>query len=164
MRFGITFLALFLWHFSLSAQVKMGFVDLQKTVQATSAGKKARSELDAEFAKRKKELDRQETELRRKDKQLESKKLSLPEKTYRQQQAALDKQVGEFRDLMGRTQIDFQKKELELTTPILEKARRVIAKVAKENGYTVVMELTAQVLYAPEGDDLTDKVIREFEK
>ena len=35
------------------AEVKIGYVDMQKAIQSTSAGKKAKSELEAEFNKKK---------------------------------------------------------------------------------------------------------------
>jgi hypothetical protein len=34
------------------AETKLGFVDVQKAIQATTAGKKAKETLDAEFGKR----------------------------------------------------------------------------------------------------------------
>ena len=38
------------------ADVKVGYVDMQKAVQATAEGKKAKAELEGEFEKKKKEL------------------------------------------------------------------------------------------------------------
>lgn len=163
MRIAVLAITFFL-SLSAFAQVKMGFVDLQKAVQSTTAGKKARTELDADFARRKRDLDRQETDLRRQDQDLQKKRPAMSESVYRKQLIELEKQVSQFRDQTLRTQMEFQKKELELTTPILEKMRKTISRVGKENGYTVVMELTSQVLYSPESDDLTEKVAREFEK
>ena len=40
------------------AETKLGFVDVQKAIQATTAGKKAKETLDAEFGNRKKDLDK----------------------------------------------------------------------------------------------------------
>lgn len=163
MRIAVLAITFFL-SLSAFAQVKMGFVDLQKAVQSTTAGKKARTELDADFARRKRDLDRQEMDLRRQDQDLQKKRPAMSESVYRKQLIELEKQVSQFRDQTLRTQMEFQKKELELTTPILEKMRKTISRVGKENGYTVVMELTSQVLYSPESDDLTEKIAREFEK
>lgn len=58
---------------------------------------------------------------------------------------------------------DLQNKELELTTPIIEKARGAVEKVAKENGYTYIFNSTeGLLLYAEPADDIMDMVKAEL--
>ncbi len=53
-------------------------------------------------------------------------------------------------------QQDLQNKEVELTTPIIEKAQNAVKEVAKENGYTYILNSTGgMLLYADPGDDIT---------
>jgi outer membrane protein len=54
---------------------------------------------------------------------------------------------------------DLQNKEIELTSPIIEKARQAVEDVAKENGYTYIFNSTeGLLLYAKPGDDIMDLV------
>lgn len=54
---------------------------------------------------------------------------------------------------------DLQKKEMELTAPIIEKAKKAVEEVAKANGYTYIFNSTeGLLLYAEPTDDLMDKV------
>jgi outer membrane protein len=54
---------------------------------------------------------------------------------------------------------DLQNKELELTSPIIEKAKAAVEQVAKENGYTYVFNSTeGLLLYAEPSDDMLDMV------
>lgn len=54
---------------------------------------------------------------------------------------------------------DLQNKEMELTSPIIEKARKAVEEVATENKYTYVFNSTeGLLLYATPSDDITDLV------
>jgi outer membrane protein len=54
---------------------------------------------------------------------------------------------------------DLQNKEMELTSPIIEKARKAVEDVAAEKGYTYVFNSTeGLLLYATPTDDITDLV------
>lgn len=58
---------------------------------------------------------------------------------------------------------DLQNKELELTTPIIEKAKAAVEKVAKDNGYTYVFNSTeGLLLYAEPSDNMMDMVKAEL--
>jgi outer membrane protein len=58
---------------------------------------------------------------------------------------------------------DMQAKERELIVPILEKARKILAKLTKEKGISVVIENTPMVLFASPEVDLTNDLIKAFE-
>jgi outer membrane protein len=54
---------------------------------------------------------------------------------------------------------DLQNKELELTTPIIEKAKAAVEKVAEENGYTYIFNSTeGLLLYALPSDNVMTMV------
>ncbi len=69
-----------------------------------------------------------------------------------------------YRDVVGKKPSGNQKKERELTAPILEKMKKVIGKLAKDKGYSLVIENSQMVLYATPESDLTDSVIQAYEK
>ncbi|HPE57552.1 MAG TPA: OmpH family outer membrane protein [Bacteroidales bacterium] len=72
-------------------------------------------------------------------------------------------EINDLRDRMSEfeqtaTQ-DLQNKELELTSPIIEEARKAVEEVAKENGYTYIFNSTeGLLLYATPSDDVMDMV------
>ncbi|WP_347357585.1 OmpH family outer membrane protein [Bdellovibrio sp.] len=146
------------------AEAKVGFVDMQKAIQSTSAGKKAKTELESDFNKKKKELEKKEADLKKMGEDLEKKKSVLSEEALGKKQAEFQEEMLKYRDVVGKSQIEIQKKERELTAPILEKMKKVISKLAKEKGYTLVIENSQMVLYATSDADLTEEVIKAFEK
>ncbi|KYG60309.1 OmpH family outer membrane protein [Bdellovibrio bacteriovorus] len=146
------------------AEAKVGYVDMQKAIQSTSAGKKAKTELEGEFNKKKKELEKKEADLKKMGEDLEKKKSVLSEDALGKKQAEFQEEMLKYRDVVGKSQVEIQKKERELTAPILEKMKKVIAKIAKDKGYTMVIENSQMVLYATPEADLTQEVIAAFEK
>ena len=150
--------------FAHGADAKIAFVDMQKAIQSTAAGKKAKTELEGEFNKKKKELEKKEADLKKMGEDLERKKSVLSEEVLGKKQAEFQEEMMKYRDVVGKSQVEIQKKERDLTAPILEKMKKTIEKVAKEKGYTVVLENSAMVLYASADSDMTADVIKTYEK
>jgi len=162
---GSLLLAFALFGFSAQAQTKIGYVDIQKAIQETSAGKKAKKDLETDFNKKKKELEKKEADLKKMNEDLEKKALVLSEEVRTQKQQELQQEMMKYRELVGKSQMDIQKRERDLTLPILEKIRGIVEDIAKKDSYTVILEKSEQsVLYANKEIDLTDRVVKEFEK
>ncbi len=117
------------------AEFKAGVVDMQKAIQATSAGKKAKKELEGEFEKKKKEIKKKEDDIKKRAEEFEKKKMVLSDKIREEQQMEIQQEMMKFREELGKSQMLMQQKERELTKPILEKIQKVIADVAKEKSY-----------------------------
>lgn len=143
---------------------KIGYVDMQKAIQATAAGKKAKTELEGEFNKKKKELEKKEADLKKMGEDLERKKSVLSEEVLSKKQAEFQDEMMKYRETVGKSQEEIRKKEADLTQPILDKMKSVIAKVAKDKGYSLVLENSQMVLFANADTDLTDEVIKAYEK
>lgn len=148
-----------------AAETKVGYVDVQKAIQATSAGKKAKEILDGEFGKRKKDLDKKKADIEKMQQDLEKKKSVLSEEVMNKKQLELQEEMMKFQKTVGENQVELQKKEKELIEPIIEKMKKMIEKVAVEKGYSLIIDKQAQaILYYQKDADVTDVVIAAFEK
>lgn len=146
------------------AETKLGYVDMQKAIQSTGAGKKAKADLEAEFNKRKKDLDKKKADIEKMGQDLEKKKSVLSEEVLNKKQMELQEEMMKFQKVVAENQMEIQKKEKDLTLPILEKMRKVIEKVAQEKQFSMVLEKNEQnVLFAQKDTDLTDDVVKAFE-
>ena len=147
------------------AEFKVGVVDMQKAIQASSAGKKAKKEVEGDFEKKKKDLKKKEDDLKKKVEEFEKKKAVLSDKVREEQQMDLQKEMMQFREELGKSQMTIQQKERELTKPILEKLQKVITEIAKEKDFSVVLEKAEQsVMFAKSELDITDEVIKRADK
>lgn len=144
---------------------KIGYVDMQKAIQSTSAGKKAKENLEGDVTKRKKELDKKKADIEKMGAELEKKKSVLSEEVLSKKQMELQEEMMKFQKVVNENQLEIQKKERELLEPIVEKMKKVIEKVSVAKEYSMVLERNGQnILYAQKDADLTDMVIEAFEK
>ena len=149
---------------SAADATKIGYVDLQKAIQETSAGKKAKKDLEKEFNTKKADLQKKEADLKKMCDDLEKKKVALSYDVRAKKTQELQGEMMKFQREVGDSQMNIQKKERDLTQPIIEKLQSSIEKVAKKDGYTMVLEKSEQsVLWAQKDADLTESVVKDFE-
>lgn len=147
------------------AEAKVGVVDVQKAIQTSAAGKKAKESMEAEFKKRKETLDKKKADIEKMGQDLDKKRSVLSEEVFGKKQVELQEEMMKFQKVVGENQMEIQKKEKDLLEPIFEKMKKVIEKVAQEKGFSVVIDKNAQtVLFAQKENDLTDDVVKAFEK
>ena len=163
--FGLLSLVFAFGSLTSAAEVKLGFIDMQKAIQATAAGKKAKESLDGEYQKRKGSLDKRKADIEKMGQDLEKKKTVLSEEVLGKKQMELQEEMMKFQKTVAENQLEIQKKEEELVKPILNKMKTIIEKVAQEKGYSMVIENKGQnVLFASKDADLTDEVVKVYEK
>ncbi|MCC7404801.1 MAG: OmpH family outer membrane protein [Bdellovibrionales bacterium] len=147
------------------ADFKIGYVDMQKAIQATTAGQTAKKSLEADFNKRKKELEKKEEDIKKMNEDFEKKKLVLSDEVKQQKANDIRTEMMKYQEMVGKSQLEIQKKERDLTLPIVTKLREILEGIAKNENYTVILEKSEQsVLYAKKEIDLTDRLIKDFEK
>lgn len=147
--------------------VKIGYIDMQRALEETSVGKKAKADLEKEFNRKKAELQKKEADLKKMDEDLRKKAAALSDEAKAKKMQELQAEVLKFQREVSESQMAIQKKERELTQPILEKLQAALEKVAKEGGYTMIIEKGQQqqnVIWAKKELDITDQVVKEFEK
>jgi outer membrane protein len=149
-------------HFSY-ASVKLGVVDMQKAIQATNMGKTAKTNLEKEFNKKKGELEKEEKAILKLKEEFEKQSLVWNDQTRNKKQGELQQRAQAFQEKMANAQMDIQKKEQELTQPIVDKLKQTIEEVAKAKKMTTVLEKSSNViLYWQADDEITDEVIKKF--
>jgi outer membrane protein len=85
----------------------------------------------------------------------------LVKRTKQEELQSLQKRIEDFR---AQAQQDYQAKYQLLITPILDKAKKAIEMVAKENGYKYVLDASAGfILYSEPSDDILPAVKKKLE-
>lgn len=139
-------------------------IDMPRAIQSTSEGKKAKTELETEFEKKKKEFQGQENNLKKMGEDLEKKKSVLSQEALEKKQNEFQEEMMKFREKVQKSQADIHKRQQELTEPIVIKMKKVVDRLAKEKNFGLVLELTPGILYADKSRDITDDVIKAYEK
>jgi outer membrane protein len=150
---------------ALADEVKIGVVDMQKALQTVESGKKAKTQLEKEINAKKKELQTEEAAIKKMHDEYKKQTLALSDEARARKQGEIQERVMQLQKMMADSQQELQAKETELTRPIVEKLRGIIADIAKQKGFTVVLEKNENtVLFSQEKDDFTNEVISVFNK
>ena len=144
-------------------EMKFGVVDVEKAIKQTSAGQKMTKELQAEFDKKKTDFQKRDADLRKMFEDLEKKKSLLTEEARQKKGAELSAEQMKFQKEVKESQDVIQKKERDLLEPIAKKMEETIEKTAKDGGYSAILDRRA-ILWSAKAIDLTDSVVKEFEK
>jgi outer membrane protein len=146
-------------------EVKIGTVDMQKALQGVEAGKAAKSSLEKDFNAKKKELETEKAAFDKATEEFRKQSLVMNEEARAKKQGELQDRWMKFQERTAKSQQEIQEKEQKLTLPIINKLKTIINDVAKQKGYTIVLEKNENTgLFSHEKDDLTGEVITQFNK
>lgn len=144
---------------------RVGYVDLQKALTSVEAGKTAKDRLEQDVTKKRKEFEKEEANLKKEAEAFEKKAAILNDKARGEQQATLQKKFMDFQRKMAESQMELQKRERDLTKPIIDELRAIVEAIGKAKKFNLIMEKNeGAVLYAEAGTELTDEVISTFNK
>lgn len=149
--------------FAQAADMKLGYIDMNKALQETSAGKKAKAELEKEFKAKRDELSKKQSDLKKMGEDFEKKRGVLSDEVKAKKQAELQQEMMKWQEAAGQAQVTMQAKEQEALKPIFEKMQKAIERVAKEQGYTMILEKSQSVVYGTPDQDVTAQVIKTFD-
>ena len=138
-------------------ELKIGYVNSERVVRESDIAKRSQAKLEAEFSKREKDLNDQNSALRAQAEKLDrdAPTLSETEKTRRQRELVeldrdLQRKHREFQE-------DLTQRKNEELSSIAERANRTIKQIADAEHYDLIVQ--DPVIYASPRVDLTKKVI-----
>ncbi len=144
-------------------EYKIGLIDMQRAIQTSDQGKKAKSELEQAFNKKKGELQGEETALKKMQEDFQKQQGALSETAKKKKQADMQARFVKYQELLQKSQAEIQKKEQEMSAPIIVKIRGIVSEVAKKKNYNLVLEKNENVvIFSQDKDDLTDEVIKQL--
>jgi outer membrane protein len=150
---------------SVAQEIKIGYVDLQRALNDSAAGQKAKEEFKRQVDRLQVDLKKQKEELESLKEQLEKKALVMKEEDRRNLEKDYQKRLRDFERSYKDSQDELQLKDNELTNKLLKQLQEVIIDYGKREGYTVILEQSSStVLYGNPAADLTDKIIKEYDE
>jgi outer membrane protein len=146
-----------------AADLKIGYVDLQKAVAEVDEGKAARAQLKREFDEKQKKLDEKEAELKRLQADFEKQSMVLSESARREKAGELERKFGEAQALLGQLRQELGVRERELMNSLFDKMGQIVKEIAEAEGFTYVLEKNQSgIMYAPPSFDVTNELVRKY--
>lgn len=145
--------------------IKVGYVDLQKALMDSKAGKKAKADFKAQVDKLEKRLQGKKEELEKMKEDLERRAVVMREEERRKKADEFERKRLDLKLDFEDSQAELQKKDQELTGTIVASLQKIIKDIGDKRGYTLILELgSSPVLYYKTSDDITEEVLTTFDK
>ena len=148
---------------------KIGVVDQQAVLQRTKAGKRALDELQEFRAARQRIVSSDDEELKRLERELREQEGTLSEPTKREKQEQFRSKLDTYQRRFQDFNREIETKQRGFAEEYQKKIEAATAAVAKQGGYSLVLEKGSEqtlrvVLYATPVTDLTEQVVKEFDR
>ncbi|HEY3741416.1 MAG TPA: OmpH family outer membrane protein [Bryobacteraceae bacterium] len=149
------------------AQQKIGVVQVQSAIVGTKEGQKAASDLETKMAPKRKELEGKQAELRKLQESLQKGGSVMNEQARAQLAREIDDKNKDYKRALEDAQSEFQGEQDRILNDLGAKLMAVINKYAKDNGYSLVIDVSnpqTPVMYASDTIDITKQVIDLYDK
>jgi outer membrane protein len=156
---------------TLTAQAQQGkfaVINIQGAIISTKDGQKAAAELNQRMAPKKKELEQKQNEVNALQDQLNKGSNTLSESAKSDIYKNIESKKKSLQREVEDAQADLEADQQKLLQQLGQKIMAVIEKYARDNGYTMVLDVSnpqAQVvLYASPSVDITKEIIELYDK
>lgn len=142
---------------SQAADIKIGFVDVERIRRESAPAERASKQLEKEFAPRAQELQRREAEIKSTQSGLERDAMTMSESDRRAREQELARLSIDFQRLQREYREDLNLRRNQELASLFERADRVIKKIANAEKYDLILQ---EAVYRSPRIDITDKVLK----
>jgi len=162
---GAMFLFSVIYTAAFAGDVKIAVLDMKRLQQHSANFQRIKEELKKKYNAFQKKLDveRQQIEKLEKDLQKQSMMLSLDAKENKEME--LGKLTRHYKYMVGEVTQEMKDAEFEATRKVGREIEKVVEKIGKQEGYTVILEQgTMGLIYYNDTIDITAQVIKAYDK
>lgn len=152
------------WGSAFAADVRIGYVDMRRVLTESKAGQRVKGEIEGLMKQRQQSLSKDEQQLKELQQAFEKDKLVLSDAQKQTKQKEFDEKLRAYQQAAAEANREIGQKEQDYTKKVVPEIRAIIGDIAKQEKLTLVFEKREMpVLYAADGPDLTEKVIKRFD-
>jgi outer membrane protein len=145
--------------------LKIVHANLQRALNESDAGKKAKSELEEETKALEKELNAEQEQLKKMKDEIESKRAVWNKQTVKEKEEEFIEEGRAFQKRFMQYRDDITKKLQQREAAIIEDLKKVVDAIAEKEGYDFIFESSlGGLVYAPDSTDITDDIIDAYNK
>jgi outer membrane protein len=152
---------------SAADSLKVAVMDQQLVIERSKAGKRALEDLKAYSATRQKIINSDDQELKELEQSIQEGKLS--ETAKQEKQTQFQAKLEAYQRRLADFNREIQQKQRETVTEYAKKVQDAAQVVAQKEGYVAIIDRGSEaliriVIYHQPGLDVTDLVVKEFDK
>ncbi len=141
----------------------VAFIDLQKALNLSDAGVKAKAEISQQVKKYEAKVAAEQEALKDMQKELEKQAVLLSDEARSKKEREFQQRAKEFKRFTKDIQEELRQKDNDFTKRIISDILKVARKLGKEKGYAIVLEKSeSSIIYGDPSVDMTDDVIKAY--
>lgn len=150
---------------AIAADMKIGYVGLLRAMHESTEGMATKESLKNEATRREAEVMAKRDELLKLKEEIDEKRSIWNQETLKAKVQVFQMKDEELVRFADRHTQEFNEFKQNKERRIEDELREIVRKIAKKKGYTHVFDITLNVLLVmPDGDDITDDVIKAYNK
>ncbi|MFA7061150.1 MAG: OmpH family outer membrane protein [Pedobacter sp.] len=147
---------------AFAADLKLGYIDMQRALNGSEAGKEAKEQLATRLKKYQDEINVKQEDLKRLKDEVEKQGTFLNDATRASKEKDYQQRLKEFQRFTKDAQDELQGKDEEFTRKILEGMEKVVQEYGRKNGFTFIFVKNESMLFVDDKVDLTEEVLKLF--
>lgn len=143
--------------------VKLGHINSNELMQIMPGRDSAQTVLQGEVAELEETLKSMQAEAEKRYNDYVANQAGWTELIRQTKQREIQDMAARINEFQESAQKQLQDREAELLKPIIDRAKKAIADVAKEGGYSYILDAgTAAILYSQDSDDIMPQVKKKL--
>lgn len=148
-----------------AGDIKIGVLNMKRLQQNSAKFQKIREELRTKFNALQKKLDAEREQINKIEEELRKQSMMLSLDAKEDKKRELEKKQRHYKYLAEEYTREMQAAEVEAKKRIGKELSRVVEKIGKEEGYTLIFERrTVGLLYYDHALDITEKVAAAYDE
>jgi outer membrane protein len=140
-----------------AADIKIGFVDVERIRRESAPAERASKQLEKEFAPRAQELQRREAQIKTTQNQLEKEGMTMSESDRRSREQELSRMSVDFQRMQREYREDLNMRRNQELASLFERADRVIKQIADAEKFDLILQ---EAVFRSPRIDITDRVLK----
>lgn len=140
-----------------AAEIKIGFVDVERIRRESAPAERASKQLEKEFAPRAQELQRREAQIKAMQGQLEKDAVTMSEGDRRAKEQELARMSVDFQRMQREYREDLNMRRNQELAALFERADRVIKQIADAEKFDLILQ---EAVFRSPRIDITDRVLK----
>ena len=140
-----------------AADMKIGFVDVERISRESAPAERASKQLEKEFAPRQQELQRREAHIKELKGQLDREAMTMAETDRRAREQEMARATVEYQRMQREFREDLTIRRNQEIKGLMERANRVIRKIAEAGKFDLIIQ---DAVYRDPRIDITDQVLK----
>jgi len=147
----------------VAAEIKVGVMNVQQVLVNSVSGKAAKEKFDEKMKNLQAKFKTEEQELVDMQSEIEKKSSAWSEETKQVKVREFQKKRRELQEKSEDARFELKTLQDSELAPILKALEGVVASFGDKNGYTVIFDSKAGVIYFSEAVDITDQLVKELD-